>query len=59
MNRFEHVKNVSRKARVAQQNKHAAIKKDRRKKLNNLAKHADYEMFRSTDRRLKQNRKDR
>lgn len=56
MNRFEQVKNVSRKERVAIANRHASIAQERREKLQKLAKEADWQIRQLTDKRLKHNR---
>ena len=58
-NRYQHVKNVSKKERVAIANKRAAIEKDRRSKLDFLAAQADHELFYMGDRRRKHHRKEK
>lgn len=56
MSRFEQVKNVSRKERVAIANRYSAIQQNRKKALRLLAEKADWEIRQKHDKRLKHNR---
>ena len=56
MSKFQHVNNVARKERLAINNKYEAVKRNRINTLRKLAKEADDDIRRQTDRRLKHNR---